>query len=369
MRILFTIFVFLHGLIHLPGFLKGYGIKEMNGLTMAISRPMALLWLAASLLLVTYGIFHLRNGRYGWLIGFAAVLLSQLLIIGYWKDAKFGSVPNLMILVVCLTSLGYQQFRQRVSEEEAVLLSRCKITDQQMVSEEDLRQLPEVVKKWLRRSGQIGRASIHVGKVTQKAYMLLKPGQKTWMSADAIQYTTTDIPGFIWRVDVRMNSLLQFQGRDKFEEGKGEMLIKLNSLIKVVDERGVKLDEGTIQRFLGEMVWFPSLALSRYITWEALNERSARATITYKGCKGEGTFYYDEEGLVTKFVAMRYKGNDPGAKRQEWTMLISGYETFDGITVPARMTATWKLDDGDWTWLKLEVKDLKFNEKSITTAG
>ena len=361
--------VFLHGILHFLGFLKGFGIKELKGLTIYLSRPMALLWLAASLLMVTYGIFHLRNGRYSWLVGFVAVVLSQLLIIVYWKDAKFGTIPNLLILIVCITSWGYQQFRQKVSAEETLLLSRCKITENQIVREDDLRQLPEVVKEWLRRSGQVGRPYIHVGRVTQQAYMQLKPGQKTWMAADALQYTTTDIPAFIWSVDVRMNSLLQFQGRDKFEEGRGEMLIKLNSLFKVVDERGEKLDEGTIQRFLGEMVWFPSLALSRYISWEALNERSARATISYKGCKGEGTFYYDEEGKVTKFVAMRYKGNDRDAKKQEWTMLISGYETFDGITVPASMTATWKLDEGDWTWLKLEVKDLKFNEKSITTVG
>ncbi|MDN5330561.1 MAG: hypothetical protein PWP35_2348 [Bacteroidales bacterium] len=37
------------------------------------------------------------------------------------------------------------------------------------------------------------------------------------------------------------------------------MLIKVNSLIPVVNEKGNKLDEGTLQRYLGEIVWFPSL--------------------------------------------------------------------------------------------------------------
>lgn len=28
------------------------------------------------------------------------------------------------------------------------------------------------------------------------------------------------------------------------------------------------------------------------------------------------------------------------------------------------MTSTWKLDAGDWTWLKLEVMDIEYNKYS-----
>jgi len=37
-------------------------------------------------------------------------------------------------------------------------------------------------------------------------------------------------------------------------------------------------------------------------------------------------------------------------------MNIPGYKLFEGIKVPAIMSATWKLDEGDWTWMKLEVR-------------
>jgi hypothetical protein len=40
---------------------------------------------------------------------------------------------------------------------------------------------------------------------------------------------------------------------------------------------------------------------------------------------------------------------------------ITDYKTFDGIKVPSKMTSTWKLEEGDWTWLKLEVTDIKYN--------
>lgn len=43
-------------------------------------------------------------------------------------------------------------------------------------------------------------------------------------------------------------------------------------------------------------------------------------------------------------------------------MHITDYKIFEGIKVPSKMTSTWKLDEGDWTWLKLEVTGLTFNE-------
>lgn len=365
MRALFLIIVILHGLIHLLGFVKGIGLKEVKELTLFVSKPMGFVWLTASVLFLIYGIMYIANSKYAWLIGLVAVVISQILVIMFWKDAKFGTIPNMLILFISIASFGYHNFQNLVQQETKYLLSQNKTIEEKVINENDINDLPETVRQWLRNSGAIGRPFINVGKVTQEAEMQMKPDQKNWLSATAIQYTTIDNPAFIWTVNVKMNRLLNFQGRDKFANGKGEMLIKLNSLINVVNEQGEKLDEGTLQRYLGEMVWFPSLALSPYITWEQLDDTSAKATMTYEGTTGSGTFYFNTNGDVTKFSALRYKGNEEGANRHEWIMNISEYKTFEGIKVPAVMSSTWKLDEGDWTWLKLEVKDIQYNENVI----
>lgn len=62
--------------------------------------------------------------------------------------------------------------------------------------------------------------------------------------------------------------------------------------------------------------------------------------------------------------ALRYKGNEAGAKRHHWEMNILAYRTFEGISVPAKMTSTWQLDDQDWTWLKMEVTDIRYNDNA-----
>jgi hypothetical protein len=364
MRIAFLIIILLHGLIHLLGFLKGFGLKEIKELTLPISKPMGFVWLISSLLLLTFGILHLHNGKYTWVVGFVAVVISQILIILFWKDAKIGTLPNILILVVSIISFGQFNFQKLVQLETNHLLSQNNTEENTIVNENDIEHLPEPVKNWLLECGAVGKPYISIGKVTQKAEMKMNPEQKKWMSATAMQYTTIDIPAFIWTVNVKMNSLLYAQGRDKFEDGKGEMLIKMNSLINVVNEKGEKMSEGTLQRYLGEMVWFPSLALMPYMTWEQINDTTAKATMTYMGTTGSGTFHFNANGDVTQFSALRYMGNEETTKRHNWTMNISGYKTFEGIKVPSKMTSTWKLDDGDWTWLNLEVTDIKYNKNA-----
>ncbi len=364
MRIAFLIIVFFHGLIHLLGFVKGFGVKEVKELTLPISKPMGVVWLTATILFFTFGVLQLLNSKYAWLIGFVAVVISQVLVFLYWKDAKFGTIPNIIILAVSIVLFCYYNFQKLVQQETTQLLIKNVSTENRTLNKSDLIKLPEPVKNWLLNSGVVGKPFISVGKVTQIAEMLMKPDQENWMTAKAIQYTTIESPAFIWTVDVKMNSLLNFQGRDKFDDGKGEMLIKMNSLINVVNERGKKLDEGTLQRYLGEMVWFPTLALSPHITWEQVDENTAKATMTYKGTLGSGTFYFNSKGDVTKFSALRYKGNEAEAKRYQWEMNITDYKTFEGIKVPAKMTSNWKLENKDWTWLKMEVTNIKYNKNA-----
>lgn len=364
MKYIIGIIIFIHGAIHVLGFFKAFSIAEIRELTLPVSKLQGVAWLIVGLLFVIYLISYLSQNQFSWLAGLIAVIISQLLIIYFWKDAKFGTLPNILILVLSIISFGHYTFSKLVQQETMTIINRIDLSSVKIISENDIKRLPQPVKKWLMNSGAMGRPYITVGKVIQQAELKMKPEQKNWFHANAIQYSTIDIPAFIWSVDVKMNALLNFTGRDKFVDGKGEMLIKLNSIINIVNERGDKLNEGSIQRYLGEMVWFPSMALSEFISWEQINDTTAKATMNYKGTTGTGTFYFNTDGDFCKFSALRFLGNDKDSRRYEWILLVEEQKIFEGIRVPSKMTATWKLDEGDWTWLKLEIIDIKYNENA-----
>jgi len=68
-----------------------------------------------------YGILQFASARYAWFIGIIAVVASQILVVLFWKDANFGTIPNLIVLLVFLVSFGYfllhSEFSGRVKTE------------------------------------------------------------------------------------------------------------------------------------------------------------------------------------------------------------------------------------------------------------
>lgn len=236
-----------------------------------------------------------------------------------------------------------------------------------LITASDLQYLPPPVARWLERSGVIGTPRVHSVWLSQASEMRMSPEKEQWNRAISEQVFNTKDPAFTWRVKVKMGPVNIFRGKDVFEAGKGKMNIRLLSLIPVVNASGPKIDEGSIQRFLGEIAWFPQAALESWISWEQVAPNAAKAVIESHGTRGEGTFYFNSEGDFIRFTAFRFKGNDADAERKEWEITAREHTSFSGIRVPCKLQATWKLDEGDWTWLKMEVTEVRYNVRKEYT--
>ncbi len=361
-RIIFGAIIGFHGLVHVMGFVKAFGFHEIKELTQPISKSLGLIWLLTFLLFMAAVIQYLMKNQFWWLPAVIGLLISQTLVIIFWQDAKFGTVPNLVILIVSVIAFAGFAFDRNVSRDIDKMFSLGASKADSRVTPDVVKDLPAPVQKWITNSGLIGKDDIHAVRLKQKALMKMKPEQAKWADACAEQYFTLDPPAFIWKVDMQMMPLVKIAGRDKFFEGKGEILIKLLSLFPVVNSRGnEKIDVSTLQRYLGEMVWFPSAALSPYISWEKMDDLSAKASMTYQGTTGSGVFYFDETGDFMKFSAQRYMESGDDAELHEWIITANESKVMNGIKIPVELEATWKLKDGDWTWLKLEITDIEYN--------
>ena len=361
MRIAVSIVIVIHGIIHLFGFLKAFGFSEFNAISQPISKTFGILWLIAFLLFAVTLSLYLSYYRYWWIIAILAVILSQFLIISYWSDSKFGTILNLVILAAALIGFSTISFQKKVSTEISDLFTKSEKSGKIILTEQMLKGLPHPVKKWLCTSGIPGTEMIQHVYLEQEIQMLMKPEQKDWMKAEAKQYFSVEPPAFNWTIDLNMKPGLKVVGRDKFENGKGEMLIKLLSAIPMVNAKdSEKVDQATLQRYLAEIVWFPSAAISSYISWEPIDEYSAKATMNYKGTEGSGVFHFNKNGDFKKFVAMRYK-DAKDAEPAEWTVTASETAIRNGIRIPVKSEVKWKLDESEWTWLKLEITDIKYN--------
>lgn len=358
-RAIFLFILFVHGLIHLMGFVKAFKLADIPQLTQPISKTNGLLWLLTTLLFVAAAALLFMKKDVWWMIALPAVVLSQILIALSWGDAKFGTIANLIALAGITLGWAAWDFNKMVAQELDVLLPKTQATPE-MITEERIQSLPPIVQTWLRRSNALGKPRIQTVHLHQKGEMRTTPEGK-WTPVEAEQYFTTDPPGFIWVADVEMMSFLHLAGRDKYKDGKGHMLIKALSLLPVADATGAETDQGTMLRYLAEIIWFPTAALSDYITWEQVDATSAKATMTYGDVTASGVFTFNQAGDMLYFEADRYYDRKEGATLERWHIENADYKEMNGIRIPVKSAVSWKLKEGDFTWYQLEITKIEYN--------
>ncbi|GAX90211.1 DUF6920 family protein [Effusibacillus lacus] len=363
MRVFLIVVIVIHGLIHFMGFIKAFHIAEMDQLTQNISKPLGILWLFSGLLFFALLFFISANKDWWWMPAIVAIGTSQFLIFLTWQDAKFGTIPNLLIFIAIILGFALWNFNIQTNKEIHAILSQSKETEKTVVSEQMLAALPSPVQKWLTHTGIVGKEKIRNVYLKQTGLIKLKPDQKNWSKAEAEQYITTDKPAFLWKVNMSIMPLVNVTGRDLFMNGEGQMKVNLASLIPVVNvANNEKIDQSSLQRFLLELPLYPSAAMSPYVTWESIDDHSAAATMTYQGVTGSATFFFDDHGDFLKSSALRYKDSDESAQLIECIGEVKRNSIVNGIKIPTQIDVSWMLEAGKFTWYKLEIYDVVFNK-------
>ena len=372
---LLTALLVVHGAIHLLGFLKWSGLARVPWMTGRLLVPLSLAgergfaagWLVAAGLLVAAAILRgvrqdgFQNGLADqwWMAALAGVLLSQVLVVGAWSDAKAGTLANVILLLPIVAAAAHARFEARVGGEAIALLAQAR-DDRRVVTPDELRRLPVPVARWLDRSGVVGRPRAATVRLHQRGEIRTKV-DAPWMPARADQHFSIDPPGFVWNVDATMMGVLPISGRDRYVAGHGEMLIKAASLVNVVKAADQAIDLGAMLRYLAEIIWFPSAALGPSVSWEPIDPAHAQATMRDAGRTVRAVFTFDEHGRAVRFDAERPLGGGQDAKLTPWFGASSEWRTFQGIEVPVRGEVGWRLPAGPFVYYRWEILDVEFN--------
>lgn len=106
-KIALIVISLLHGLIHLMGGLNELGIAKIEGvartlfpLSPAVKMGLGVIWLITLALFLGAAYGLITNKAWWQPVIIAAVVVSQILIILWWPDAKFGTIANILIVVL-----------------------------------------------------------------------------------------------------------------------------------------------------------------------------------------------------------------------------------------------------------------------------
>jgi hypothetical protein len=269
----------------------------------------------------------------------------------------------IVALAIVAVQIGQYAFARRVDREVHDMFAERNHSAPPVLEEGDITHLPEPVQRWLRYSDVIGRERPSTVRLRQEGEIRLGP-DRDWMPFTAEQYYTTDPPAFIWHADVQLMPLVSFTGRDKYEDGHGHMDIRVLSLIPVVDERGPEMDQGTLLRYLNEIMWFPAGAVSPYITWETVpdDDNAAVATMFYQGVEASATFYFDEEARFVNMIADRYMSESGGGfSLHPWSTPVDEYGEINGMPRPIHGEGVWHTPEREFSYVRIRVVDIEEN--------
>jgi hypothetical protein len=361
MKIFLVALLFLHGVIHLMGYLGSIGVKTSPTLPLAISKVPGYFWLSVALVFVITSVLLIANMQFWTWLTIVGITISQVLIIMQWKEAKAGTLVNVILLVTALIAIANHQWQNKV-EKEVVSLCGAPAGQGIVLNDTSIASLPEPVKKWIISSGAMNIKPIQFVQLKQKGELKTSPGGK-WMPFTATQYFNAIDPAFIWSADVQFMPMIHMYGRDKLIEGKGQMQIKLLSLIDVVKEGdNEKMNTGTMIRYLAETIWFPTAAISPFIRWEEIDSTSARAVMNHKGTTASAIFYFQANGDVKRIEADRYFGGGEDAKKEKWVVDVTGVKVMNGVRIAFKNSVTWALKEGDFNWANMEITDIEYVE-------
>jgi hypothetical protein len=237
-------------------------------------------------------------------------------------------------------------------------LSAGAARDVVVATEAMLASLPAPVKRYLVYTGVVGRPIPNTVRLTQRG-RIRSAANASWMNLEAEQYYSTRPPSFVWKASFPSRSLPIVLGRDEYADGEGSILMKMLSLFAVADEYGDALREAALTRYLNEMMWFPAAFLGSNVVWTPIDDVSATVTMVDRGMRVTATVFFADDGRLVNFRAQRF--NTDTRSIEPWETPILAYGEFAGLRLPSKGAAVWKLADGDFIYVELELTDVAYD--------
>jgi hypothetical protein len=204
---------------------------------------------------------------------------------------------------------------------------------------------------------------VHRARLAWKGDFLASPEKNGWATFMAEQHAAVKPAGFVW--DARMSmSGLPVWVRDAFADGAGSMHASILGVVTLMEVEGTPgIARGALQRYLAETVWYPTALLpSQGVVWNAIDDSSARATLSAGGTTVSLDFHFGPDGLVQRvFAADRPRVVDGREVPTPWQGRLFEYAEHGGMLVPMRGEVEWLLPEGPQVYWKGRIVGAAFN--------
>lgn len=277
-----------------------------------------------------------------------------------WVQAGILLVAAAVVVLGIAVWMGQRRWQQ-ASAAMAARLDAATGTAAQPALDPAHDDLPPPVSRYFAFALSPGQAPVRRARLVQEGEFFLQPGA-SGSRFTAVDRVTAAPPGLIWEATIRLAPLVAVRVRDSYLEGVGSMQAALAALVPLAHESGCpEIATAALQRFLAEAPWVPTLLLpSPALRWTAINDTSARATLTDRGISAVVVFHFGPDGRITGISAERYRSAGGAQLLTPWVGEFSQYERVAGMMIPRRGEIAWELPQGRFTYWRGRIVAVKY---------
>lgn len=358
LKYLLTVILLIHGLIHLMGFMKAFGFSEVPQINEQIGRTQGVMWLSGTILFVVSILLYLTGNRSWWILCGISVLFSQILIFGTWQSAKFGTILNIIILLPVIAHFGLWNFENRYINDFRECFGKVSSQKIDLLTEQDIRNLPSPVQKYLHYAGVINKAKLKSIKVVFEGQ--IRDKGKEWFSFRSEQHNFFAEPARLFFMKAQMFGIT-VPGYHKYLNEKASMDVRLFGFFTVVGAEGEIMDKAeTVTLFNDMCLLAPASLIDRRIKWEEIDSLHTRATFTNGKISISAVLHFNSQGQLINFISDdRYAISD--MKNYRFSTPVQEYKKIEGINVISRGEAVWHFPDGEFTYGIFNLVDIEHN--------
>ena len=273
------------------------------------------------------------------------------------------TLAALLLVVAATILLARVRWRSATATLATRLHHSSESVQGAVYSSSELAGLAPPVARYLRTVLREGQRIPRRARIEQRGTFAVKPTPDGWRPFSAVQQFAARPAGFVWDARIGISPGLDFLVRDAFVDGTGSMYGTVMGIVPVVNVRGTPdIAAGALVRYLAEAVWMPTALLpSQGVSWAALDDTSARATLTAGGTTVSLDFFFGADGLVERiYTPARGRDVKGTSVPTPWEGRWFEYGDRGGVRVPTRGEVAWILDEGRMPYWRGEVTSVTY---------
>ena len=266
------------------------------------------------------------------------------------------SIVIITLLIIALFGLVslYGRYRWQLETDRL----QAKLTDGRQAikpktyDSKELEGLPDPVQRYFQAVLKEGQPIVTAVNLSQQGLFNMSETKAKWSPFIATQVVTTQRPGFDWDARIQMAPAVSAFVHDAYLLGEGSLHASLLGLFTVADVRGTpEASQGELLRFFAEAAWYPTALLpSQGVRWEAINDISARATLTDGAATVTLVFQFNAEGTIdTVRAEARYRDK---LTAMPWGGRFWEYSVCNGMLIPLKGEVGWEYPEGTRLYFK-----------------